>query len=89
MALTGFVLFFQGIKFESSYSLYYIAVSFIGTPYELITFLWSYRAYRKKGLLFSIKPGENGQIIYRKGSVNLRDIKGKIYFSRGIYVKQI
>lgn len=75
MALAGFVLFFQGIKFESSYSLFYIAGSLIGIPYGLITFLWSYRAYGKKGLLFSIKPGENGQIISRKVSVNIKDIR--------------
>lgn len=74
-ALACIWLFFQGIKFESSYSFYYIAVSLIGIPYGLITFSMSYRAYSKKGLLFSIKPGENGQIMSRKVSVNLKDIR--------------
>ncbi|MGJ7922743.1 YfjD family protein [Neobacillus sp. LXY-4] len=75
MAIASVWLFFEGIKFEYRMSLNAIVASFIGLPFGLMTFLWSWRAYTKKGLLFSIKPGENGQIIYRKGAVNFRDIK--------------
>jgi hypothetical protein len=95
-ALVSIWLFSQGIKFESHYSLYYIAVSFIGMPYGLFTFSMCYRAFTRKGLLFSIKPGENGQIISRKVSVNLRDIKDiqiiqefKIYKPRTMFFSDL
>jgi hypothetical protein len=69
-------MFSEGIKFESNFSLVYIALGLFGMTFGLITFFTVFRSFTKKGnILFSITQGEDGQIISRKKSVYLKDIK--------------
>ncbi|AGK55704.1 YfjD family protein [Bacillus sp. 1NLA3E] len=76
MGLASLWMFKGGLTFESSYSLIYIFIGIIGVIWGFTTFLMCFPAFTRKGkVLFTITQGENGQLISRKRTVYLRDIK--------------
>jgi hypothetical protein len=65
-----------GLSFESKYALYYIGAALLGIPYGIITFFMAFPAFTKRGrVLFTITPGDRGQIISGNKAVYLEDIK--------------
>ncbi|MBS2970637.1 DUF5381 family protein [Metabacillus sp. KIGAM252] len=75
--IASLILFIQGIKFESSYSLIYIATSFIGMPFGLITFLWGAPGFfsKRKTILIINKGKTLASAVKNKRTVNISDIK--------------
>jgi hypothetical protein len=76
MGLASLWMFKGGLTFESRYSLLYILVGLLGMTWGFSTFIMCFPAFTRKGkVLFKITQGENGQLISKKKSVYLRDIK--------------
>ncbi|MDX8289282.1 DUF5381 family protein [Metabacillus indicus] len=67
-------LAWQGIKFESPYSLIYLSTGVFLFPYLANMMFWGLPAYIPGAVLFEIIPGEDGFIKYKKNTIPIKDI---------------
>ncbi|MEI2356589.1 DUF5381 family protein [Mesobacillus zeae] len=74
----------EGIRFESNYSLYYLASSMVFIPILVYGMLWYFPAFIPGKVLVTIIPGENGQIKGGRKSVRIKDIKEMFFYRRSI-----
>ncbi|TXC82217.1 hypothetical protein FS935_21210 [Metabacillus litoralis] len=80
LATVGFLivcsaLIINGLKFDSKYSLFYLAGGLVFTPFYLYLTLWSLPGLIPGKTLLRIVQGENGSIVSKKGTVSITNIR--------------
>ena len=69
------LLITQGLKFNSSYSLFYLGGGIVCMPFFLYITLWTVPGLVPGKVLLSILQGENGKIQSKKGTVYIGNIR--------------
>ncbi|MGM7721691.1 DUF5381 family protein [Metabacillus sp. Hm71] len=68
-------LIFEGLSFESKYSLFYMFGGIIFFPIFLYLTLWALPGFIPGKILLTIVQGENGTIKSKKGTVYIKNIR--------------
>ncbi|WP_243290991.1 DUF5381 family protein [Bacillus sp. FJAT-47783] len=68
-------ILFNGLKFESNYSLLYIGGGLFLFPIFIYLTLWHLPGFKPGKVLFTIVPGEEGKIVTKKHTVPIKQIR--------------
>ncbi|WP_243290988.1 DUF5381 family protein [Bacillus sp. FJAT-47783] len=69
------ILLFNGLKFESNYSLFYIGGGIGFLPFCVYLTFWHLPGFKPGKVLFTIVPGEEGKIVTKKHTVPIKQIR--------------